>query len=356
MLRFARDRTGGGRDRGGRLDALTVASGITLLAWAFVLGPHVRGMDPAAADDWLAVAFPLGDLLCLAALTRLLTTASRRLVAGGLLGAGVVAMIIADVGYDLVRLSGDLRFLASFGRIPLYAAAGLAALHPSMRELTRPAPAPPPDARPGASGPARHRLAGRAGGAARPGVAATGQVPDLPVIAVLSALTFLLVLGRMAGIMASHRLAIARERGLREASAALVSAADAEEAGDAVRTAVAQLLPADVPHRVVLAMAITQPDHPPSGSAAAAQAAVGPGQRHRRPAGAHPRRRLGRRGPADPVHHGAALPAGAAATGRPATRWSACCTSAARPGRCSACSGRSRCWPPRWRWRWSGSR
>jgi diguanylate cyclase (GGDEF)-like protein/PAS domain S-box-containing protein len=77
----------------------------------------------------------------------------------------------------------------------------------------------------------------------------------------------------MAGIMASHRLAIARERGLREASAALVSAADADEVGDAVRTAVAQLLPADVPNRVVLAMAITQPEHPPSG-AAVRQAAV----------------------------------------------------------------------------------
>jgi diguanylate cyclase (GGDEF)-like protein/PAS domain S-box-containing protein len=93
-------------------------------------------------------------------------------------------------------------------------------------------------------------------------------VPDLPVIAGLSGATFVLVLARMAGIMASHRLAIARERGLREASAALVSAADADEVGDAVRTAVAQLLPADVPNRVVLAMAITQPEQPPSGDAA----------------------------------------------------------------------------------------
>jgi diguanylate cyclase (GGDEF)-like protein/PAS domain S-box-containing protein len=272
MLRFAHDRTGGGRDRGGLLDALTVTSGITLLTWAFVLGPHVRGMDPAAVDDWLAVAFPLGDLLCLAALARLLTTASRRLVAGGFLGAGVVALIVTDIGYDLVRLSGDLRFVASFGRIPLYAAAGLAALHPSMRGLTRPASAPPPDL-----GPVRLALlaiASLVGPAVMLiQVAVTGRVPDLPVIAGLSGLTFLLVLARMAGIMASHRLAIARERGLREASAALVSAADADEAGTAVRTAVAQLLPADAPHRVVLAMAIAQPDHPPSGSAAR-QAAI----------------------------------------------------------------------------------
>jgi diguanylate cyclase (GGDEF)-like protein/PAS domain S-box-containing protein len=272
MLRFAHDRTGGGRDRGGLLDALTVTSGITLLTWAFVLGPHVRGMDPATAADWIAVAFPLGDLLCLAALARLLTTASRRLVAAGLLGAGVVALIVTDVGYDLVRLSGDLRFLASFGRIPLYAAVGFAALHPSMRGLSRPASAPPPDL-----GPVRLALLAVAS-LIGPAVmvvqfTATGRVPDLPVIAGLSGLTFVLVLARMAGIMTSHRLAIARERGLREASAALVSAADAEEAGNAVRTAVAQLLPADVPHRVVLAMAITQPEHQPSGTTAR-QAAI----------------------------------------------------------------------------------
>ena len=62
--------------------------------------------------------------------------------------------------------------------------------------------------------------------------------------------------------MASHRLALARERGLREASAALVSAADADEVAEAVRKAVAQLLPADTPHRVVLAMAYSEPDQP----------------------------------------------------------------------------------------------
>ena len=44
---------------------------------------------------------------------------------------------------------------------------------------------------------------------------------------------------------------------------------------------------------------------------------------------ADPGRRLGGRGPAHPVQHGAALPDGAAGPARPATRWSVCCTSAA---------------------------
>ena len=264
LMLFVHHRTGGGRDRGGRLDALTVTSGVALLAWTFAIGPHVRGMDLAAPRQWLVIAFPAGGLLCLAMLTRLFTTGGRHVAAAAVLGAGVLAMIAADVGDGLVVVRADLDFLAEFGRIPLYAAAGLAALLPSMRALSGPEAVPPTDL-----GRVRLLLLAAASLIA-PAVLLVqvrhgGQVPDLPVIAGLSALTFLLVLARMAGVVASHRLAIARERGLREASAALVSAADADEVGEAVRTAVARLLPADVPHRVVLAMAIAQPAHPLAG-------------------------------------------------------------------------------------------
>ena len=178
-----------------------------------------------------------------------------------LLGAGIVAMLAADVGFNLVQLRGDLTFLAAFGRIPLYGAAGLVAQLPSMRQLTKPVP-PAGDL-------SRVRLALLAVASLIAPIVLVARVPVDEVIAGLSAVTFLLVLGRMAGIMASHRLALARERGLREASAALVSAAGPDEVGVAVRTAVAQLLPNDVPHGVVLAMAIAQPDEPLPGPQAA---------------------------------------------------------------------------------------
>jgi diguanylate cyclase (GGDEF)-like protein/PAS domain S-box-containing protein len=264
LLLFVHHRTGGGRNRGGLLDALTVTSGITLLAWAFVIGPHVRGMDVTAGDEWLAVALPVGDLLCVAMLARLLSTVGRRITAVWLLAAGIAALVVVDVGYSLVTPHGAVTAPAVFGRIPWYAAVGLAALLPSMRQLTRPV-APATDL-------SRVRLAlVAAASLIAPAVLVIQDRVD-DVIAALSALTFVLVLARMAGIMASHRLAIARERGLREASAALVSAADADEVGAAVRVAVGQLLPSDVPHRVVLAMAITHPEEPVS-AAAAAQAA-----------------------------------------------------------------------------------
>jgi diguanylate cyclase (GGDEF)-like protein/PAS domain S-box-containing protein len=263
---FVRLRTGGARDRGGVLDALTVTSGLTLLAWTYVIAPHVRDTDMTMAGQWIPLAFPVGDLLCLGLMIRLLNTYSKRPPSLVLLAVGVVAMIVADVGFNLVEIRGSLEFLAAFGRMPLYAAAGLAVLNPSMQEMTKLAPGLPAD-----FGRIRLGLLAAASLIA-PTVLVSefrfhGQVADLPVIAGLSAFTFLLVLGRMAGIMASHRVAIARERGLREASAALVSAADVDEVGEAVRTAVAGLMGGDVPHRVVLAMAITESE-PLSGPAA----------------------------------------------------------------------------------------
>ena len=261
LILFARYRTGGGRDRGSLLDALAMTSGITLLAWAFVIGPHLRVMDMSRSDQWFAIAFPVGDLLCLAALTRLCTAASRRLVAVWLLAVGILAMLSADVGYNLVMLRGNLTFLGAFGRIPLYAAIGLAALLPSMARLTKPT-------RPAADL-SRSRLVLLAVASLLAPVVLLVRVQVDAVIAALCAVTFLLVLGRMAGIMASHRLALARERGLREASAALVSAAGPDQVADAVRTAVAQLLPGDVQHGVVLAMAIAEPEEPLPGAQAA---------------------------------------------------------------------------------------
>ncbi|MEU4244374.1 EAL domain-containing protein [Actinoplanes sp. NPDC026619] len=248
---FIRRRTGGVGDRAALLDALILTAGGAVLGWTFLLGPS------AHEGDWLTFAYPAGDLLCLGMLLRLLTAAGRKVPATYLLGAGVLLMLTADVGAELSWLSGEVSGLGRFG---LYAGAGLAALHPSMTTLSRPA----------------ERISGEA---SRRRIALLGLVApavllggDLTAGAVLGALMFVLVLARMAGIMANHRRALARERALRAASAALVSAADVEAVADAVRTAVADLLPAGIPHGVVLAMPFTQEG--PLPAEAAAQAAV----------------------------------------------------------------------------------
>ncbi|WP_229069226.1 bifunctional diguanylate cyclase/phosphodiesterase [Actinoplanes sp. DH11] len=254
---FVLRRTHAARDRAGLLDALMVTSGVALLIWTFVIGPR---LDGAAADTWGDLAMPFGDLLCLGLLIRLAAIPGRLVAPGHWLGAGVSAMLVADVARH-----------PAVGHVLFYTAAGLAALLPSMAELTRPAEKPPTET-------SRGRLALLAVAAL---VAPTvllvkmyrdTQIAGLTVVAALSMLMLLLVLARMAGIMTSHRQVMARERGLREASAALVSAVDAEAVGQAVRTAVAQLIPGDAPHGVVLAITILQDE--PQSAEAAAQAAV----------------------------------------------------------------------------------
>nr|WP_221378836.1 EAL domain-containing protein [Actinoplanes polyasparticus] len=245
-----RRRTGGTHDRAAMLDALTVTAGVALLAWTFLIGPDLQR---TGGDPWMTVVFPLGDLLLLGMLVRLLIS-DRPVFPARLLGGGVLLLLLADIGYELSLFEVPVVALCRFA---LYTAAGLAALHPSMAELDESAGLPAP-----ALGRGRLALLGFASMTA-PVVLVVSMLrdekTDLKVVAALSAITFLLVLARMAGIMTGHRQALARERALREASAALVSAADTDQVSDAVRTAVAHLLPPDTPHAVVLAVTIAQP-------------------------------------------------------------------------------------------------
>ena len=232
LLIFIRRRTGAANGRGGLLDALALTSGAAVLVWAFLIGPHLHDGSPSV------ILLPLGDLLCLGMVTGLLTTAGRPLTAGSLLAAGVAAMAI-----------GHLGDLPAAGYLALCAAAGAAALHPSMRDLTKPGPAPRPELTK-----TRLTLLGLAAMAAPAVILAEKS----RAAAALGALTLVLILVRMAGVMAHHRLALTRERALRQASAALVSAADTDAVNAAVRTAVTHLLPPDTQHTVVLAMPVPQ--------------------------------------------------------------------------------------------------
>jgi diguanylate cyclase (GGDEF)-like protein/PAS domain S-box-containing protein len=257
LLIFVRLRSGG-RDRGGLLDALTLTAGAALLSWIFLIAPYVRDDTLSSVARAVAVAFPVGDVLCLAMMARLFTSAPRRTPALVALGVGVGALLAGDILYGLSRLDGEPSTgVTTMFRFAFYGMCGCAALLPSMRELTATVEAPADELN-------RQRIALLAGAALTAPVVLflqgehIGADVDLTVIAVLSAVTFVLVLARLSGIVATHRQAIARERGLREASAALVSAAGHDEVGSAVRAAVAQLLPPDVAHRVVLAMSVAE--------------------------------------------------------------------------------------------------
>ena len=240
------------RDRSAILDSLVLTSGVGLIYWIFLISPDVHRSDMSVLEKIISIAYPLSDVLLLALVARLLV-ASRRAPAVVLLAIGTAGLLIADVLYGLIQLHADWMVggPVDFGWIVLYATWGGAALHPSMAALTEPR-----TARPSEVGPTR--LIALAASALAAPVALLiesvngGNAADAPVIAVLSALVFLLVMVRLSDALTIHRRALNRERALRHAGDALVSATNFAEVRKSIEAAIAKMLPSGAEHRVEL--------------------------------------------------------------------------------------------------------
>jgi PAS domain S-box-containing protein len=226
-------------DRARLIDLLAFACSTLLVVWVFVIGD-------AGQIGNVSAAYVIGALLLLAVVARLLVAVGRNLSAV-LLVIGAVGVLVSDVVQPLWpgRLSES-------GFVVLYLAWGAAALHPSMVRLTEPA-APRPS-------PWLVRWAALLGiSVATPPVvllieAVHGTVGDGVVIAVTGAITLLLTITRLTDSVTLNGRALTRERGLRQASAALVAAADTPAVDEAVRAAIAQLMPPDAIRSTVFAI------------------------------------------------------------------------------------------------------
>jgi diguanylate cyclase (GGDEF)-like protein/PAS domain S-box-containing protein len=231
-----------GHDRRSLLDALTLTVGLALLSWVFLILPYVNNATLTWLQKAVAIAYPLGDVLVLAMLARLLAPGTWRARSLQLLTLGSLGLLGSDVGFGLAQLYGSFRLgtLTDVGWAVFYAAWGAAALHPSMRTLTQPA--------------ARQRapssgvrltlimLASLIAPAVLLAEAIEHRVQDAGVIAVCSALLYVLVLSRLADVATALRRALARAQVLRLAGAALAAAATVEQAASAVRSGAASLM------------------------------------------------------------------------------------------------------------------
>ncbi|MCZ0978591.1 EAL domain-containing protein [Streptomyces diastatochromogenes] len=242
-----------GRDLGVVLDALILTSGLALLGWVNLITPLARSEDMTWTEKAISMAYPLGDVLMLAMLARLLVPGGLRSRSMQLLTLGTCGILTSDVVYSILQLNGTWMVGTPWdlGWVVFFTAWGLAALHPSMTGLTEPAPEP-------ASGTAERRLALLAGASlVAPALLLIqslrhDQNKDTGVIAIFSALMFLLVLARLWGMMNDHGKAEARERSLRVAAASLVAALSPREVAGAVETASATLFGAGTAHQVLL--------------------------------------------------------------------------------------------------------
>jgi diguanylate cyclase (GGDEF)-like protein/PAS domain S-box-containing protein len=240
------------RDRRSLIDALTLTVGLALLSWIYLILPYVHNPALSWLQKSVAIAYPLGDVLVLAMLARLLVPGTARTRSVHLLTLGTVGLLASDVSFGLIQLYGSFHngSIVDLGWAVFYAAWGAAALHPSMVELTRPVARQQPE-----TSPIRLTVLMLASFIA-PVVlfiqSVTGRYYDGSVIAVFSAILYLLVLSRLWDVAASHRRALGRERAVRLAGASLASAVTVTEAAITIRTAAVALIDPRSPGEALL--------------------------------------------------------------------------------------------------------
>ena len=222
------------------LDALIITVGVGLLSWVYLIDPFVHSAQLTLPQKLIWAAYPLGDVLLLALLARLLSDGGLHVISLRLLTFATAGLLAADVIYSLTRLNGSG---AADGRVDggwllFYVLLGATALHPSMVEMTVPLP-------PRRVGIGRARLFL---------IAAASLVAPIDGVVLqlrnghgaalhlgASAVLFGLVTARMSGVVRAQQQGIAREAAFRDADTALVAAVDESLVAKAVRTTLSRL-------------------------------------------------------------------------------------------------------------------
>jgi diguanylate cyclase (GGDEF)-like protein/PAS domain S-box-containing protein len=220
-------------DRAGVIDALIITVGIALLSWVFLMAPYVHDASLSPLAKSVSIAYPLGDVLLLAAALRLAFDGGRRRGSFFLLAASIGALLTTDAAYGYALLDGTYnhQLVYDVGWLVYYLLWGAAALHPSMREFVEATPD------------RQRRLSWQrlglltAASLVAPGIELVREANrgdfDLLVIVAASIVVFLLVIARVVGLVKQNERTVKRERALRLANLALVKATTPAEIGTA---------------------------------------------------------------------------------------------------------------------------
>lgn len=237
-------------DRAGVIDSLIISVGIALLSWVFLVAPNVHLSGLTVLEKAVSAAYPLGDILLLAATVRLAVDNGKRAPAFYLLVGSIVSLLAVDSAYNYALLTGTYNHQLSYdvGWIAFYLLWGAAALHPSMRTLEEPAL----DSRTRLTPLRLCLLAGAC--LIAPGVRAWQAFGDTDrlVLIFASAVLFLLVVARMVGLVRQEERATSREVALRRAGGDLVAAAGRAQINEAAISAVLALVDQPVDVRLVV--------------------------------------------------------------------------------------------------------
>ena len=207
-------------DRAAVIDSLILSVGFAALSWVLLIAPNVH----LSGLDWLAksvsVAYPVGDVLLLAAAIRLAVNAGRRVPAFYLLVASIVSLLMTDCAYNYALLVGSFnhQLIYDAGWIAYLVLWGAAALHPSMRRLEEPVQA-------GTRLTRVRLLLLTVACLIAPGVGIwyERRSADVLVIVAASVVLFLLVVARMVGLVRREESRTGHEQALRRAGVRLTA-------------------------------------------------------------------------------------------------------------------------------------
>ncbi|MFC5729414.1 MULTISPECIES: GGDEF domain-containing protein [Nocardioides] len=130
-----------GRQRAALLDAAILTTAMATAGFVFIVEPSAAAGGGSVLENVVAGAYPAADVLLLALLVQMFIAGMRANVASWALVGGIVALLVADLGYVASALTDtshpawiDLGYLASYLLI------GFAAVHPSAQALSEPTP------------------------------------------------------------------------------------------------------------------------------------------------------------------------------------------------------------------------
>jgi diguanylate cyclase (GGDEF)-like protein/PAS domain S-box-containing protein len=246
------------RDTGSLIDAAIIGTAAAALSWIFLMVPYATDPSLSFLQKIVSLSTPVFDLVTLVLIVRLVFGTGLRIPSFYFLLVAMLSTMIADVVYSemILHSSYSRGDLVDVGWLYWYVFVGLAALHPSMTQITEA----------GTTGAIRltnKRLVLLTTAVLIvPAVALFQTIRDrdvnVPIIAGASAILFLLVVMRMTGLVrmleVTHddlQRALNREQAMRQASISLVSASSQEDVYQSAAEAMGRLVRTGADGRVL---------------------------------------------------------------------------------------------------------
>ena len=233
-----------GHDWASLLDSAIVTIGLALLSWIVLISPLAHNTTLPLGTKLVAMAYPLGDILMLGVAARMAVGTGRRSPAYYLMISSIVVVLAADSVYAWSLLHGVYSFgtVLNGAWIAAHLLFGAAALHPSMTTVSQ------------AAAPEQRLTLARLLGIAAATLIAPAVVvfeaspsdsSDVVLAGCAAIVLLSLVILRMLGLARDQQAATERERTLRRAADALVTATSRTEIIRAAQDAAAMLAGAD---------------------------------------------------------------------------------------------------------------